>query len=470
MVATIHFGTAGWRGVIGEDFTFANVRRLSVVLAHWLRLRYESPRVIIGYDTRFLSERFAEQSARVFARWRIPVGLCQRDTPQPAISWAVVRQGAAVGLNFTGSHNLPQYSGVKVVDERGALIGDEVTQAWEADVAAYSHDSVITLTYDEQWVTLIDPRPDYLDQLARMVPPERLQRRLRVVVDPLYGSTREYLESYLAERTPVEVEPLHSFKDPYFGGYGPEATRENLQELIRFVREGAFDLGLAMDGDGDRFGIVDRGGVYVPPEQVLCILYDYLLEVRGETGGVVRNIATTHLLDRIARAHGQTVIQTPIGYKYAAPYLWRDDVLVAVEESAGFTMRPHIPDKDGMLACLMAVEVVAQTDEPLMAYWQEITRRYGPLHQAKGQCACDASSLERYRQWLRSPPTALGPYRVERVETLDGVKLYVDADTWLLVRTAGTEPLIRVYAESPDPDTARHLVRTAIRHMRGDEA
>jgi phosphoglucomutase len=468
MEMAIRFGTAGWRGVIGEDFTFANVRRLSVVLAHWLQARYESPRVVIGYDTRFLSERFAEQSARVFARNRIPVWLCQRDAPHPAISWAVVRRGASLGLNFTGSHNLPQYSGIKVIDERGGLMGDEVTHQWEADVEAYSNHSVIALTYDEQWVTPIDPRPDYLEQLARMVPPERLQRRLRVVVDPLYGSTREYLESYLTEQTPIEVEPLHSFKDPYFGGYGPEATRENLQELIRFVRDGSFDLGLAMDGDGDRFGIVDRDGVYVQPEQVLCILYDYLLEGRGERGGVVRNIATTHLLDRIAQAHGQPVIQTPIGYKNAAPYLWRDDILVAVEESAGFTLRPHIPDKDGMLACLVATEVVAQTGEPLMAYWQKIVQKYGPLYQAKGQCTCDESSFRQYQQWLRSPPTALGPYSVHRVETLDGIKLYIDDETWLLVRMAGTEPLIRVYAESPHRDTARRLVQTAIRFMQGE--
>ncbi len=465
MVTRIHFGTAGWRGVIGDDFTFVNVRRLSAVLAQWLLAHQGSPHVLIGYDSRFLSERFAEQSARVFARWHIPVWFAQRDTPQPAICWGVVQRGASLGLNFTGSHNLPQYSGIKIMDAHGALLSDEIAREIEDRLLQYRNHPMIAMTYDEQWIEMVELKDDYLEQLKRLVPPERLQSELRVVVDPLYGSTREYLESFLTQWTPMTVEPIHSFKDPYFGGYGPEATVENVQELIRFVRDGRFHLGLAMDGDGDRFGIVDMGGVYVQPEQLLCILYDYLLEVRREKGGVVRNVATTHLIDRIARAHGQPVIQTPIGYKYMVTHMQRPDILIAVEESAGFTMRGHIPDKDGMLACLLAVEVVATTGLSLIEYWQEVIRKYGLLYQAKARCACTPDAKQRYQRWQVQLPKTIAGRRVRRHETIDGIKFYFDDDTWLLVRTAGTEPLIRIYSESPRKEIAQQLVQAALRYF-----
>ena len=463
---SIRFGTAGWRGIIGRDFTFATVRQLAYALSQWWSRQEDWPRIVaVSYDSRFLSERFAEECAAVFARYGFEVHLTHRDTPHPAFSWYVRHENIPLGLNFTGSHNPPKFSGVKVVDAQGGVLGDGLSREIEEAYREHHAHRVLAFTYDETRIRYVDPREPYLEALLELLDTSCFQSPLRVVIDPLFGSTREYLDGVLSRFPHVELELLHSFKDPYFGGYAPEATGETVKDLLHVVRDGKFHIGIATDGDGDRFGIVDRGGFFISPDRMLAVFYHYLLTERKLTGGVVRNVATTHMLDRIAAAFGLPVRQTPIGFKNMAPYLWRSDVLMAAEESSGFAMRPHIPDKDGILAGLLACEIAARTGQSLRAYWRRLTREFGELHQAKSICTCDPDTIRRYERFLQSPPERLGGRPVIRNETLDGLKLYLSDETWVLIRRAGTEPVFRVYSESEDPKQAQTLVREILNRI-----
>ncbi len=465
----IHFGTAGWRGVIGSDFTFATVRQLTYAITRWWESRDWPHNVAVGYDSRFLSERFADECVAVFARYGFSVHLTHRDTPQPALAWYVRAHHLPMGLNFTGSHNPPRFSGVKLIDGKGGLLPDNTSREIEEAYLQWSTHRVIAFTYDESHVQFVDPKDAYLEYLRSLIDTRVFDHPLRIVIDPLFGTAREYLDGFLGQFPGIEIELLHSFKDPYFGGYAPEATTETVQDLLRTVREGGYDLGIATDGDGDRFGIVDRGGHFLQPEQVLTVFYHYLLDARKLSGGIVRNVATTHMLDRIARHYNQPIIQTRIGFKNMADYLWQPDILMAAEESAGFTMRPHIPDKDGILAGLLAVEIIARTGQSIREYWESLIQDFGALYQAKSLCNCTDPSISRYNNILKNPPDRLDHLPIQDVDFTDGIKMILPDDTWVLIRLAGTEPVFRVYAESPSSSRAQRLVHCALAMLQGSE-
>ncbi len=456
----IKFGTSGWRGVIAEDFTFAGVRAVSRAIGEYVLVGGAGAArqgVVVGYDTRFLSEAFARQAAGVLTAQGIRVFLCGRDTPTPVIAYEILRRKAAGGIIVTASHNPPEYNGIKFSAAWGGPALPEATRQIEARANAILTDDRApeapprSLQDAEAHGLLqgIDPRPDYLERLRQLVDLATLRRmRLKVVVDPLYGSARGYLDALLQDAG-CEVSVLHAWRDPYFGGRSPEPSEDHLQELAsRVVGTGAH-LGLATDGDADRFGLVDGDGRFLEPNYFLGLLLHHLVKGRGWTGGVARSVATTHLVDAVARHLNIPVHETPVGFKYIGELIAQDRVVLGGEESAGLSVKGHVPEKDGILACLLAAELVASRGGArLMDLLEELYAEVGTILTRRLNFHLDSRLLAGLSQRLEDPPGRLANREVVQVNRLDGVKLILEDGSWLLLRPSGTEPVVRLYAEA----------------------
>ncbi|HSN68007.1 MAG TPA: hypothetical protein VLV48_02100, partial [Thermoanaerobaculia bacterium] len=359
----IKFGTSGWRGVIGEDFTFENVRVASQGVVNYLkRVGPPGKGVIVGYDTRFLSEKFAAEAARILAFNGIEAFLSNRDVPTPVVSFETLRRGAIGAINFTASHNPPEYNGLKFSTENGAPALPEVTEEIEREIATLEEKRERIDVYEKpELIRDIDPKERYLADLRQKIDTDVIRKSgLRVAVDCLYGTSREYLDYFLLE-TGIDVKSIHNYRDPYFGGFSPECSQKNLAELRRTVTSEKFDVGLGTDGDADRFGIIDESGGFVPPNIVIALLALYLKRERKLEGGLARSVATTHLVDAIARKLDVPLYETPVGFKYIGELILEDKIALGGEESAGLSIRDHVPEKDGILACLLVTEMLAHT-------------------------------------------------------------------------------------------------------------
>ncbi|HYS78996.1 MAG TPA: phosphoglucomutase/phosphomannomutase family protein, partial [Candidatus Dormibacteraeota bacterium] len=356
----IRFGTSGWRAVIAEEFTFAGVRRVAAAIAgHLVRTGEARKGVCVGYDTRFLSDRFAREAAAVLAGRGVPVALSPAPVPTPAVAFAIVSGRRAAGINITASHNPPEYNGLKFSTADGAPALPQVTAAIEALIG---EDTVAPPAGDSGTAAGVRPhdmRSGYFRQIARLVRLQAIRKaKLRVGCDPRYGASIGYLDGLL-RKAARSVEAINDRPHPLFGGTGPDCGETQLQPLCRLVRARRLHLGLATDGDGDRFGIVDRGGVFIPPNLFLPVLADYLLTCRRVRGGIGRSIATTHLLDAVCSFHGRPVFETPVGFKFLGEHLTSGRAFLVCEESAGLSLHGHVPEKDGILAALLAAEMVA---------------------------------------------------------------------------------------------------------------
>ena len=465
-MGTIKFGTSGWRGVIAEDFTFAGVRAVSQAIGEYVTREESGAQgrgVVVGYDTRFLSEAFAAETARTLAAQGIRVFLTDRDTPTPVIAYEIIRRHAAGGIIVTASHNPPEYNGVKFSAAWGGPALPAVTKQIESRANAIlggTRTTGVPGTSCEggeasRLIERIDPREAYLERLRALVDLKTLRRaHLRVAVDPLFGSGRGYLDQLLREAG-CEVILLHDWRDPYFGGRPPEPSAEGLRELASRVVERGAHLGLATDGDADRFGLVDADGSYLEPNYFLGLLLSHLVRGRGWTGGVARSVATSHLLDAVARHLKIPVFETPVGFKYIGELIVQDKIVLGGEESAGLSVKGHVPEKDGILACLLAAEMVASHGGDrlavlLRALYDEVgtvlTKRLN-YHLAPG-------AVEALRARLEEPPKRMADRAVVQVNRLDGVKMILEDGSWLLLRPSGTEPVVRLYAEA---STERHL-------------
>jgi len=463
----IQFGTGGWRAVIGEGFTLHNVRRLSQALANKLiREGSEARGVVIGYDRRFLSDRSAEAAAEVFAGNNIPVVLLREDAPTPLITYAASIQNAVLGLAFTASHNPPEYNGLKVFLTDGSLLMDEETRQIEDEANQLEIQDVVKIELDLAESAGIVRRADftneYVDAVESFVDLDVIRRAgLRVIVDPMYGVGQVTLEIILIEAR-CRVVIIHGRHDPLFGGRSPAPDLKALNMLIAEIRDGHYDLGLAMDGDADRIAIVDERGEYIHINDVLLLLYYYLHEIRGYRGGVVRNIATTHMLDRLARRLGETCVEVPVGFKHIAAAMKRTDALLGGESSGGLTIRGHIMGKDGILAAVLVVEMLARTGKSISQLLQEVHALTGRLYTVEENLPATSEMKVIIPQRLRQMSiAALGPYRVVEVSHLDGTKFLLENDNWVILRFSGTEPLLRIFAESDTPEKARELVQLA---------
>lgn len=465
----ISFGTDGWRGIIADDFTFANVTLVTQAIADYLVEQGLAHRgVVIGYDNRFLSDRFAATVAAVLKGRGIPVLMSERARPTPVIAFAVRHYEAAGAVMLTASHNPPEYNGLKFIPEYAGPALPPVTRAIEAHLRRREAGGTTeVMSRDGAAVRGIDPDPAYHRHLASLIDFEAIRRaRMRVVVDPLYGAGIGYLEEILGAAG-ATVEALHAYRDPLFGGSLPDPSAKHLRELREKVLVSGAHLGLGLDGDADRLGLIDAGGVYISPNQFFALVAFHLYEARQWRGPLARTVATTHLVDRIARAYGQEVIETPVGFKYIGQCLLERGAVAGGEESGGLSVRGHIPEKDGIMAGLLAVEIVATHGKSLAALLEEVMNRFGRLHSDRIDIRTTQAEKERVLKKLGDfAPPELGGGRVARRVALDGVKLIRKDGAWVLVRASGTEPVFRIYAEAGTPDEVA-AIHNEVRAMLG---
>jgi phosphoglucomutase len=425
--------------------------------------------VIIGYDTRFLSERFAAESAAELTRigWR--AYLTTRETPTPTISHAIRAHRAAGGINFTASHNPPQYNGMKLSTADGAPALPELTQAVEARIGQMSNEGEQGAGGGaNQSVIMLDPKGAYLADLESKIDFGKIEQAgLRLAYDPLWGTGRGYLDEVLRAHG-CEVQTVHDERDVLFGGNSPEPSERNLAEMRELILEKKLALGVATDGDADRFGFVDRDGSFVSANHILALVCDYLCETRPSLqGGIARSVATTHLLDRVAAHYDRAVYETPVGFKYIGEMIIEDRLLLGGEESAGLTIKRHLPEKDGILACLLVVEMMAVRQASLREMIEALFHRHGALYSERVGVRLTQEVQSRLSARLAAdPPTKIGAWTVVDVNRADGVKYLFDDGSWLLLRMSGTEPVVRCYAESHSQKDLEVLLETGSQFVR----
>lgn len=450
----IAFGTSGWRGVLCEDFTFANVKTVVQAIADHLREGGMAARgVVVGCDTRFMGRRFAEEAAGVLAGAGIKAFLCSRDLPTPVISYEILRRSAAGGINFTASHNPPEYNGIKFSPAWGGPALPETTQ----DIERRANQMLDEVCYrelspekarSEGLLELIDPRPAYLASLEHKVDFDALKAIGKLALNPLYGTARGYLEQPFAERL-IPYTVINDHLDPYFGGHPPEPSAAHIPDFIALVKnDPSVRLGLATDGDADRFGILDADGSYIEPNYIIALLLDYLIRVRGMSGGVARSVATSHFVDAVARKHGVPVFETPVGFKYIGELISQDKIVIGGEESAGLSIKGHVPEKDGILACFLVAEMVAREGKTIRELLERLYGEVGRFVTRRDNLRLSPELEQAYAHKIAALPSEIAGARVQDVVTLDGVKLILGDGAWLLFRKSGTEPVVRLYGEA----------------------
>ena len=460
----VTFGTGGWRAIIGEGFTMHNVRRLSQALANGITRRGEEKRgVIVGYDRRFLSKQAAEASCEVFAGNNIPTILLAEDAPTPLITYATATRGSAYGLAFTASHNPPEWNGLKVFHGDGSLLLDDETRRIENETNALEPDQVIKVELDLALEAGIVERRDftneYVDAVEKLIDLNAIREAgLNVIVDPMYGVGQLTLGTVLTEAR-CRVTFIHERHDPLFGGRSPAPNLEALRLLTSQMLDHKYDLGLAMDGDADRIAIVDERGEYISINDVLVLLYWYLHEVRGERGGVVRNLATTHLLDRLALRLGEQCYEVPVGFKHITAAMAEHNALLGGESSGGLTIRGHILGKDGIFASALVVEMLARTGQKISPLLERVRALTGRLYDFEERLpATPEMRIVVPRRLKEAPCEQIGPYPVIGISHMDGTKLRLENDNWALLRFSGTEPVLRLAVEADSPLKAQELV------------
>ena len=394
---TIRFGTSGWRAIIADEFTFEKVRAVTEAICRYLKDNFSEDRniLIVGHDSRFMGEKFAEVAAEIAKAKGFKVLLCNHPTPTPTISHAIRNQKAVGGINFTASHNPPEYQGIKFSTADGAPALPEITKQIEANI----ENAVTVENADGGSIEEFDARPAYLDDLKTKIRFDVIaEAKGKYAYDALWGTGRGYLDKVLRDLG-LEVETIHDWRDVTFGGQSPEPGEEHLDELREAVKSKNLTLGVSTDGDGDRFGVIDANGEFIQPNQLVALLADYLAESRGWTEGVARSVATSHFIDRVAENRGLKLYETPVGFKFIGELINKDEIILGGEESAGLSIKGHYPEKDGILACLLAIEAVAARGKSLTEQLEELTNEVGKLYSARiGVKLTDEISKEFERQ------------------------------------------------------------------------
>jgi phosphomannomutase len=459
-MSVIHFGTDGWRGLLAADFTFQHVRAVARAVARYLKRVAPGQACLIGYDNRFLAEEMAAAAWEVLQEEGIPAQVTDQPTPTPVLAHAVQHQKAGGAIMFTASHNPPRYQGMKFIPWYAGPATPEITLELQEVANKVAPQERIDGRIPTA-VPIFDPAPAYWAHLASLVDLERLKGSgLTVAYDAMYGVGAPYM----AELRPAVF--LHGERDPLFGGITPEPTGEGLQPLVQAMNETQADLGLANDGDADRFGCVDPVAGYLSANQVLTLLLTYLLTKRNQRGKVVRTLATTHLLDRIAAAHGCPVIETPVGFKYLAQAMREGGVLLAGEESGGLSIGGHIPEKDGILANLLLAQMRLDWGRPFGEVLDEIYAQYGRPHARRIDLHLNSGDRERIETALQTAaPVSFGGLAVQSVDRRDGYKFHLANGAWLLLRFSGTEPLVRIYGEAATAELLEAILRDALEEV-----
>lgn len=460
----IKFGTDGWRAVVAEDFTFANCRAVAQGIAAYVNSRNLAKKgVIIGYDNRFMSERFARECGKVLAGNGIKVYMAKKAMPTPVTAFAIRVLDAAGAVMITASHNPPEYNGIKFIPEYAGPAMPEVTDIIEQqlnrvlDTGKVYELSVAEAERLELWQE-IEMEESYMEHVLGLVNRDFFAHRLfKVVVDPMYGAGIGYLDKIL-EKLGCEVRTINNYRDPLFGGSMPEPIDRILGTLKRAVTTYGADIGLALDGDADRFGIVDEKGQFVSANELMYLLLLHLLKTRTYKGPVARTVATTHMLDKIARKFGLAVIETPVGFKYIGECLREKGCLIGGEESGGLSIFGHVPEKDGILACLLAAEMLAASGKTISELKAEVEAEYGLLVSRRIDIKVGEQEKARVMQDINDyMPKLVAGIKVEEVNIIDGKKFLLEDGSWLLIRASGTEPLFRIYFEAESEEKLKQM-------------
>jgi phosphoglucomutase len=465
MLTQIKFGTSGWRAVMAEEFTFANVRRAVSGIARYVASQKPSgARVIVGRDPRFLGETFCSMAGEILAAHRIEPLVVVEAAPTPAFAHAVIQNKADGVINFTASHNPPEYNGIKFSTPDGCPALPEVTKKIEAEIVAgdgAAPDAPSSGAAADHGT--LDPKPGYLKRLGEIVDLEVIRKaNLRVVFDPMWGAARGYSDELL-RGAGLQVATVHDYRDVLFGGHAPEPDDHLLKDLRKRMRETGAQIGIATDGDADRFGIVDADGTFLQPNYVIALLFDYLVESRGWKNGVAKSVATTNLINALAEKHGVELYETPVGFKYIGELIMQDKIAIGGEESAGLSIRHHVPEKDGVLAGLLCCEAVARRGKSLGEQLKAVCNQVGSFYPERQNFRLTAEVKAKFTEKLRSDPRDFCGRAVSQVVRTDGLKLVFSDGSWVCYRLSGTEPVVRVYTEARSEKGLEKL-STAAKH------
>jgi phosphoglucomutase len=473
MSATIKFGTSGWRGIISDDFTFENVKIVCQAIADFIRSRKKEngKPVIIGGDARFLSDKFSDAAAGVMAGNGIKALVCDRDTPTPVIAFEIIRRKAAGGINFTASHNPPEYNGLKFSPSWGGPATPDDTNAIEANIRKVR----VVKTLDKEdalkrgMIKIFDPSPFYLDRIKKIVDFSVIKKsKMKIIVDPLFSTGRGYLDRLLSDAG-ANIRVINGHKDVLFGGFPPEPAEKNVADLIETVRKEKARLGVATDGDADRYGIIDSDGSYIQANKILPLLLDYLVKTRPKwKGSVVRSVATSGMLDAVAKLHNITLHETPVGFKYIGEIMTKEDIIIGGEESNGLTVYRHVPEKDGIIACLLVVEMAARTGSDIKTLLSELEKKTGPFFTDRKNFRLTEDKKQELIDRLGGFKFGkIGKYEVRDLIKIDGYKFMLGGDTWAMIRMSGTEPIVRLYAEAKSRKTMNGIMEAGEKFIQG---
>jgi phosphoglucomutase len=452
---------------MAEEFTIANVRRAVGGIARYVASKKpQGARVIVGRDPRFLGETFCCMAAEILAAQGITPLVVAEPAPTPAFAYAVIQLKADGIINFTASHNPPEYNGIKFSTPDGCPALPEVTKRIEAEIVAGDAPSVgahgkTTAKLAEE--ETLDPKPMYLKRLAEIVDLEAIRKaRVRVAFDPMWGAARGYADELLRSAG-VQVSTVHDYRDVLFGGHAPEPDDHLLEDLRKKMRESGAQIGIATDGDADRFGIVDADGTFLQPNYVIALLFDYLVESRGWKNGVAKSVATTNLINALAKKHGVELHETPVGFKYIGELIMQDKIAIGGEESAGLSIRHHVPEKDGVLAGLLCCEAVARRGKPLGEQLRALCNQVGSYFPRRDNFRLTPVVKEKFTEKLKADPREFYEHPVSQVVRTDGLKLVFGDGSWVCYRLSGTEPVVRVYTEARSEKGLERL-STAAKH------
>jgi alpha-D-glucose phosphate-specific phosphoglucomutase len=467
MDKAIKFGTDGWRAVIAEDFTFDNVRACAQGVSNYLNQAKLAERgLVIGYDTRFASEDFAAAAAEVLAGNKIKVNLCSKAAPTPVISYTVTAKKAAGGIIITASHNPARWNGFKFKDDLGASAPSEVAAEIERnanEVLSTGELKRIPLAdgLKSRLITYLDPDPQYFKQLEKLIDIKSLrQNKLKIICDPMHGAGMGYFKALLQGGS-MEITEINGERNPLFPGINPEPIATNLTKLSEMIKEQKADVGIANDGDADRIGIVDEKGNFLNQHQVFSLLALYFLEVRNERGAIIETLTDTTMLHILGKQFNVPVYETPVGFKYVAPLMIEKDALMGGEESGGYGFRGHVPERDGILAGLYFLDLIIKTGKTPSQLLDHLFSKVGPHYYDRIDVHISADDRQTLSDRLaKSDVNAIAGLKVAKLDTTDGYKYYLADDSWLLLRFSGTEPLIRIYAESQTMEQVQKLLHS----------
>jgi phosphomannomutase len=456
----IKFGTDGWRGVIAEDFTFANVRRVAAAIGAYVREETEPTRgLVVGYDMRFLSAEFARATADVLAGAGIPVWLAQAATPTPAVSFAVVSRKTSGAVMITASHNPSRWNGVKFKAPYGGSADPAIIHRIESHLHRIERAGTQPTEAKAAAVECVDLTTPYLNRLKELVHLDQIRASgQRFVIDPMYGAGRGCI-ARLFDEAGIPYREIHSEHNPLFPGINPEPIEPHVQGLRHAVTEGGFDAGFATDGDADRIGAMDRTGEFIDSHKIFSILLKHLTEDLGLRGEVVKTFSTTQMIDKLARKHNLPLHVTPIGFKYICELMLSRDVLIGGEESGGIGIKGHLPERDGILNSLLLAQVMAEKKKTLGELGAELCKEFGPHFYDRIDLDVELDRAQKLvKEVAEGKFKEIAGMKVTAVEDLDGAKMRFGDSAWLLVRASGTENLLRIYCEAPSREQVRVLI------------